>query len=322
MGSKGFRSAGFVLSGLLLAASVRAADFRLEKTFDLALGGGLTLRAEAGDVVVRGGDGNQAVVTITSDRSDFAEIYDVRFDDRSADRLEVVVERKNRGVSGWFGGFRGHAEIRVVLPRNASAQVEGSGGSVEVSDLAGAVSVKSSGGGVHLADIGGAAVLSSSGGRVVAERIQGALSAKSSGGGVEVREIAGAVRLSSSGGSVEAEEIAGDLDASSSGGGVRIREAHGEVIAESSGGPVRVAFAAGNSRGGSIHSSGGGLEIRLDPAIGLDIDAVSSGGSVSTDLPVAVRGKIRRDSLRGQLNGGGAELKLRTSGGGITIEGR
>ncbi len=321
MSSRRIRTVVLVLSAFA-ATAAWAEGFRLEKRFELAAGGSLSLRAEAGDVVVRGGDGSAAVVTITSDRSDFEATYAVRFDDRKSGRLEVVIERKNRGIASWFGGFRGHTEVAVTLPRDASAQVEGSGGAVEVSNLVGAVSVKSSGGGVRLADIGGAAVLSSSGGSVVAERIGGALSAQSSGGGVEVRQIASTVRLASSGGSVEAEEIAGDLDASSSGGGVRIREAHGAVVAESSGGPVKVGFAAGNARGGRLESSGGGLTVTVDPSVGLEIDAVSSGGSVECDLPVTVRGKIRRDSLQGGLNGGGALLKLRTSGGGITIAGR
>jgi hypothetical protein len=51
-------------------------------------------------------------------------------------------------------------------------------------------------------------------------------------------------------------------------------------------------------------------------------DASSSGGNVDSDLPVTVRGKIKKDSLHGTLNGGGELLRLRSSGGGITIEER
>ena len=58
---------------------------------------------------------------------------------------------------------------------------------------------------------------------------------------------------------------------------------------------------------------------RLDPAVALEIDASSSGGAVDCDLPLTVRGKIGRDDIHGTLNGGGALLKLRSSGGGIEI---
>lgn len=304
------------------AGAAWAEGFHFEKPFDLASGATLSLRAEAGEVTVRGAEGSRALVTVSSDRSDFAEVYNVTAEARGSNRLEVVVEKKHRGPAGWFESSRGHTTIEIVLPRSASAEVTTSGGSVEIAALAGTVQASSSGGALHVADLGGAAKLSSSGGKVTAERVDGALVAESSGGGVIAKAIGGSANLSSSGGSVEAEEIAGDLETASSGGGVRIREAHGRVEAESSGGPVKITFAAGNSHGGRVGSSGGGVEIRLDPGAALDIDAVASGGGVRSDLPITVQGKMKRDSLRGKLNGGGPLLELHSSGGGVTIAAR
>jgi hypothetical protein len=60
--------------------------------------------------------------------------------------------------------------------------------------------------------------------------------------------------------------------------------------------------------------------VRVDPAVRLNIDASASGGRVSSDLPVTVKGTISKTSLRGTLNGGGAVLKLRSSGGGVSLE--
>ena len=85
---------------------------------------------------------------------------------------------------------------------------------------------------------------------------------------------------------------------------------------------MSVAFAAGNAKGGELSSSGGGVATMVDPAVGLEIDASSSGGSVDCNLPLTVRGKIGRDDVHGTLNGGGALLKLRSSGGGIDISKR
>jgi len=305
----------------LVATAAWGAGYRLEKRFDVGSGGSLSLRTETGNVSVRGG-GDEAIVTVISDREDFEDVYSVRVDQGPAGRLEVVIERKSRGPASWFGGDRGRTEITVALPASASAEIAASGGRVEVSNLDGAVRAKSSGGGIHVADLGGEATLESSGGRVEAERVEGDVDAKSSGGAVEVRQIGGSARLRSSGGSVDGEEIGGDVEAASSGGGVRIREAHGAVVADSSGGPVKVAFASGNSSGGSIGSSGGGVDVRLDAAAAVDLDAVASGGSVSSDLGVTVHGKIQRDTLKGEINGGGPLLKLRSSGGGITIVAR
>jgi DUF4097 and DUF4098 domain-containing protein YvlB len=282
-------------------AGAMAEGYRLERRFALGSGGSLALRTEAGGVEVRGGDGEEAVVVVTSERSDFAEKFDVRFAERPG-RLEVTIESRRRGfrLLDWNSGGR----VEVVLPRRSAAQVESSGGGVEIAALDGNVEAESSGGGVRVVEVAGDVV------------------ASSSGGGVEVERIGGTARLDSSGGSVTARAVAGDLEAESSGGGVRVEEAGGAVVASSSGGGVRVAFAAGNGKGGSLGSSGGGVTARLDPSVGLELDASASGGDVDCDLPVTVRGKVKRDALRGTLNGGGALLTLRSSGGGVTIEGR
>ena len=92
-------------------------------------------------------------------------------------------------------------------------------------------------------------------------------------------------------------------------------------MAESSGGPVSAVLAAGNSAGGSLSSSGGGVRVTIARDTRLSIDASSSGGSVSCELPVQSQGKQSRTALRGDLNGGGPTLKLRSSGGGIQIDG-
>jgi len=318
-----FKSPAILALTILAGATTAAAsdDFRLEKQFDLASGGSFTLRSEAGGVVVRGGESERASVVVTSDREDFAEIFNVRFD-AQPNHVGVVIERKSRGPVSWFGGFRGRVHVEVTLPRRVETDVESSGGGLEIANLEGRVKAESSGGGVRIADITGDLTLSSSGGSVKVERVHGMVRAESSGGGVSVSAVDGTAHLESSGGSIVVDSVSGDLHASTSGGGVRVENAGGAVVADSSGGPVRVGFAAGNAKGGDLDSSGGGVEARVDPAVGLEIDASSSGGSVSSDLPVTIRGKVSRDSLHGNLNGGGAVLKLRSSGGGIDLKPR
>jgi hypothetical protein len=83
---------------------------------------------------------------------------------------------------------------------------------------------------------------------------------------------------------------------------------------------VRVELTAGNASGGSLSSSGGSVTVRLDPGVGLEIDAASSGGGVVADLPIRVHGELSRTRVRGTIGEGGAVLKLRSSGGGVRIE--
>ena len=80
-----------------------------------------------------------------------------------------------------------------------------------------------------------------------------------------------------------------------------------------------VSFAKGNARGGKIESSGGGITVAIDPNVDLAIDASTSGGSVRTDIPVKILGKVSGSSIKGSLGKGGEMLYVHTSGGSVSI---
>jgi Toastrack DUF4097 len=308
--------------GIASAAPAFAEPFRLDRKFDLAAGDRFVLVSEVGRVELRGVAGHQATIVVTSEQTDLAARYDFRFD-QVAGRLKVVAERKEKGLLSWFqklGQNPGDVRIAIEVPRETPVELDSAGGGIDLSTLGATVKANSSGGGVKVADIHGDVTLSSSGGGVEVRMVHGTLRLESSGGNVRAESIDGSVYATSSGGSVALDGISGDVEAGSSGGGVSIAGAGGRVKAGSSGGPVRVSFAAGNSKGGDIDSSGGGVAATLDGAARVEVDAVSSGGPVHCDLPVAMQGRASRDKLRGTVNGGGALLRLRSSGGGITIK--
>jgi putative adhesin len=293
---------------------------RVEKHLALAPGGRLTVSTEVGSVVVRGDAASGAAVVVTSDRDDLDREYEMSFA-ATPGQAQVIIKRRHRDWS-WFEGWqhwRGRVEIAVDVPRATAVSVRASGGRVEASGLEGDTELSSSGGSVVAHELAGKLVAHSSGGAVEVRDLRGDLHLSSSGGRVRATSVQGAVDAQSSGGSVQLEQVAGSVRADSSGGSVTVRGAGGRVEASSSGGPVAVSFAAGNAHGGNIGSSGGSVEVRVDPAVGLDVDAATSGGSVSCDLPVTVQGKISRHSLRGVLHGGGERLHVRSSGGGIRI---
>jgi hypothetical protein len=88
------------------------------------------------------------------------------------------------------------------------------------------------------------------------------------------------------------------------------------VTVHTSGGGISLAALRSPAK---IETSGGGIEVSIDPAVGLRIDA--SGNSVKADIPITVQGSISRGKLQGNMGGGGELLRLRTSGGGVRIQG-
>lgn len=310
--------AGVLLTALAVAASPAAAEYRTERQMTLRPGGTFILDSDTGAVTVTGDSPAGALVSVTSRRDDFESRYDLQFEERN-DGVTVRIKRRGSWLADMFrNSWRDNTRITIRVPRATSTTISTAGGSIRGSAL-GNVKLRTSGGSIDASDFQGEAQLSTSGGSITARGIGGNLDADTSGGGIRAGDVRGAVRADTSGGSIVIDNATGDVQASTSGGGVRVSNAGGRVDAHTSGGSVEVTFARGNGRGGDLSTSGGGITAIVDPAIGLTIEAESSGGGVNADLPVTIRGAVSRRELKGDVNGGGPLLRMRTSGGGVRI---
>ncbi len=307
-----------VLAGLTLLAALPAfGETRIEKNFKLPPGGEFRLDTDMGRVTVAGSPDSGAHVVITSRRKDLEELLTFRFDEAPG-AVAIVARQKHR--FGWFTfsnpGNAVQYEIRV--PAETRLSIDTSGGGITVSGMRAAAKLDTSGGGIHVKDLVGDLDADTSGGGISLAEIKGRVRVQTSGGGVEAAAIDGPVHAESSGGSIELERVTGDIEADTSGGGIRIVEAGGRVQADTSGGGIEASFTRGNSRGGTLETSGGGIDVSIDPAADLQIEA--SGNAVKTDLPLSVQGEIERGSLSGTLGKGGNMLRLHTSGGSVRIQ--
>jgi hypothetical protein len=146
------------------------------------------------------------------------------------------------------------------------------------------------------------------------------LDLRTSGGSIDVRGArTAAVKAHTSGGSVSADGGSGAMDLGTSGGSIDVHEALGTLRANTSGGSIGVDFIGPNATDVSVHTSGGGIQIGIDPAAKLSIDASTSGGSVNVDGLNLTATTIGRAQLMGLLNGGGGRLSAATSGGSVRL---
>jgi DUF4097 and DUF4098 domain-containing protein YvlB len=305
----------FFLIGLVLAAGPAFAETRMEKTLKLEPGGQFTLDTELGKVTVRGTSSPGVRLVVTSRRDDLDDLLSFRYEEGS--RSASVRARKKHRLSSWFDSRGSSVRFEVEVPAETAVNVHTSGGGISLEALRSPAKIETSGGGIEVRDLVGDLEADTSGGSIHLRNIKGKSRVETSGGGIEADNLDGPLKAETSGGSVSLDRVSGDIHAHSSGGGIRIREAGGRVDADTSGGSIEAAFSRGNSRGGSLESSGGGITVSLDPSVGLAIDA--HGNSVSSDLPLTVQGEISRRSLRGNLGRGGENLRLRTSGGSVKI---
>ncbi|MBU2876514.1 DUF4097 family beta strand repeat-containing protein [Aliiglaciecola lipolytica] len=139
-----------------------------------------------------------------------------------------------------------------------------------------------------------------------------------SGGSIDIDDLVGDIDAHTSGGHINVGNITGDVVLKTSGGAIKSKEIHGAIDAHTSGGSIRVTMTKQPSEDAELSTSGGSVTAYLLDTIAIDIDASTSGGKVRSEFDVD--GRVKKHSIRGEINGGGPTLELHSSGGSISIK--
>lgn len=329
-----------VWAALLIAALAgqvaSAAEREFDKKFSVTPGGTLRVEIDFGGITVSGGDSNEVVVRATlSGTENQIRNFDISAD---SDNRGVTVRGRGHGNRwldlSWLFGSDLRAKFAIQVPRDYHVELRTAGGSIESRNIHGNLYGRTSGG------------------RILLDSVSGTIDVYTSGGRVEARQINGDARLRTSGGGITVADAKGDLDVRTSGGGIRLQGVEGRIEARTSGGGID-ADIRGVNRGVQLRTSGGGIRVDVAKEFKARVDAHTSGGTVYCELPVNSQDdrdrarEFARDERRprdseensdrdyrrdddsyksrdkktvlGDINGGGPDLVLRTSGGSIRI---
>ncbi len=300
--------------GLLLAAPALLSakiERTVEKSFAVQPGGTLKVETSGGGIRVEPGSGSEVHVVVK-------EVINASTDaeaDNLLKNLNLTIEQQGNDVTAtakyegsrpdsWFhfGSWPPvRCEFTVTVPATYNVDLRTSGGGIRVGDLSGKVVARTSGGGLQFG------------------KITGSVDGNTSGGGIRLAACTGDVKVHTSGGGIHLGPVDGSADVRTSGGGISIEQIAGIVNAHTSGGPIHAAFSGPLKGNCDLSSSGGGITVRVDPKSAFNLNASTSGGGVSCGVPVTVTGEMKRNRIVGTVNGGGHELRLHTSGGGIRV---
>jgi hypothetical protein len=286
---------------VILTAVSLSADRRFEKKFTVTPGGTLRLSTDVGSVAVTGTSNNEVSV-----------VAELRGNERDINDFEITADQTGSGVDvkgrskrghGFWNFGSGNLDIlfTISVPREYNLEMNTSGGNISVVTVKGRVK-------------GG-----TSGGNVEVTKVEGPVDLRTSGGNLHAEDVTGKLEMETSGGEVDVARVVGDVDVSTSGGNIRLGEVDGKVRAETSGGNVNVRLNSPN-KGIYVETSGGDIELAMPRSSNANIEASTSGGDVTCDLPLTVTGKISENHIKGAINGGGAVIHARTSGGDIRIK--
>jgi DUF4097 and DUF4098 domain-containing protein YvlB len=318
--------AAIALMGLVCAAQAEIED-NLDRTFNVSPGGKFVLEADRGSVNLTVGNDKELEIkvlrTVTgateSTAKELFEDHEVAFS-QEGNTVRVKAKFKHPMTHSKLWSPKFQVKYEVKLPREFNVEVHTAGGSIAVPDLKGEAELHTAGGSIKVGAVQGRVNAHTAGGSIAVEGATGPVTAETAGGGIRVVKTEGEVKASTAGGSIHIEGAKGAVKASTAGGGITATGIRHSLDAETSGGSITLALDGSPQEECKVQTTGGGITMVVSDKASLNLDARTVGGRVSTSIPVTVIGEQKSSSLQGTMNGGGKLVKLRTTGGGITIK--
>ncbi len=132
--------------------------------------------------------------------------------------------------------------------------------------------------------------------------VKTSVDAKAENGGIEFTKLDGQLRFNTTNGGVELTDVAGDVKGETTNGGLDIKLS----------GPRWV------GAGLNAQTTNGGVELALPKDYGAHLEASTVNGGFEIEPAIVMQGKMK-NSISGDIGGGGPTLKLDTVNGGVEV---
>ncbi len=271
------------VASALSAAASRADDW--SKTYSISGRADLQVHTDDGDVNIASADQKQIVAHVTTEGYKIGS-NDVRIDEnQSGDHVVITVKTPHLNM-GLFGGFHRAVHVQLTVPRDLDLEATTGDGSVAIQPVAGHIQVRTGDGSIRAHGVRGEIAMHTGDGSIDAHSLDGTLTADSGDGSIH---------------------ISGRFD------GLTINTGDGGVDASASTGSKM-------SSPWSLHSGDGSIDLHVAQDLGAYVDLKTGDGSINVDgVSINVEGVQERSHVRGNLNGGGAELKITSGDGSIHL---
>ncbi len=210
-----------------------AHEQKLDQVLDLSGSETLAVNAVAGDLEIRAGSGDEAVIRGTACASKEEWLDEIQVQTKGGRNAEISVIVPS--ISGWSltGGTYAYVDLELVVPAGMALEVQDSSGDTEISGVA-SVSVSDSSGDLEVSDIAGGVIIRDSSGDIELEDIRGDVTiASDSSGDIEGDRIDGNVLIE--------QDSSGGIHFSGVGENFTVeKDSSGDIVAEDVGGDFTV----------------------------------------------------------------------------------
>jgi len=120
-------------------------------------------------------------------------------------------------------------------------------------------------------------------------------------------------------GRVVVRGVSGAMDLESTNGRIEVHDGAGRVEASTTNGRIYAQLRSVSPGGMRFATTNGSVEVELPDSVAADLDVSTTNGSIKTDFPITVSGTFGKNRLSGQMNGGGEQIRIRTTNGSVRI---
>jgi hypothetical protein len=217
--------------------------------------------------------------------------------------------------------IRRHVSISydLVVPAATQLRAETGSGDQAIEGIKGPVKASTGSGNIRVSSLDDEARLDTGSGDIELASLGGAVYAETGSGNIRASRLAGMVRAHTGSGDIRLEgNSSGPVRVDTGSGNVEVRGVQGALRAQTGSGNIIV---EGEPRGDwKLDTGSGNVSMQLPSQVGLNLHAHTGSGSIESNLPITVQGKISRSEIRGSVRGGGSLVEIGTGSGDIHIE--
>lgn len=307
------------------AAGREKHEEKFEKTESLAKDGKVEVRNISGDVDVRTWDRNEVKIdalkisTASSTEKAKENAQKVTIEVYKEDGI-LKVETKYPKPS--IKGLNVSIYYNVVIPSQAAINARTVSGNVAVENIGGKVEANSVSGNVEIVKAGGGAKAESVSGNVTVVDVKNGAYCKTVSGDIDARNISGNADLNCVSGDVMAANISGDVEAETVSGSVKMMGISKADVVKGKALSGSVIYDGEINPNGryTLESHSGGVEMRIPSGSAFDFEASTFSGDITTEFEIVASGKLSKKKIKGSVNGGGADVTLKSFSGDIYLK--
>lgn len=141
-------------------------------------------------------------------------------------------------------------------------------------------------------------------------------------GSIKVSNLAGDIKGTTHNGKASIYGVSGSLKLHTYNGGIVCKRISGDIRLETHNGKINVDYGPKASPvcNASLITYNGGISLRAPKNFSALVEATTYNGSITTELPITVKGKINKRSLKGTIGKGEGKLYLKTHNGSVSIQ--